>query len=146
MPGDKVKFHAVYTATADASASAVWAIWSDVNNWTQWDKGIAQAQISAPFQAGNSFSLTPQGAESIQVQLKTVTQGQEFSGEAVLPFGLIRNLHRVQSLGPKSEITHEIQAEIDEDSAGFFGKEIWPHMQSGLPESVRNIIALAEAD
>ncbi|MCW5256507.1 polyketide cyclase [Verminephrobacter aporrectodeae subsp. tuberculatae] len=123
----------------------VWAIWVDVNHWMQWDKGIAHAEIRENFQVGNAFSLTPQGGEPIQVHLKTVTQGEEFSDEAVLPFGVIRNVHCMQMLGKKLQLTHEVHAEIKEEAAGFFGKEIWPHMQSGLPESVNNIIALVQA-
>lgn len=137
-----VKFIASYTATADGSIEDVWAVWSDVNNWGKWDSGIEHTEISTNFKVGNTFSLTPRGGEPIQVTLKTVTSGEEFSDEAVLPFGTIRNLHRVERLGDKICLTHEVQAEIEPESSGFFGKEIWPHMQGGLSESVNNILSI----
>ena len=143
---NKVKFVASYTATADASVHDVWAIWADVNNWSKWDSGIERAEIRDNFRAGNSFSLTPQGGEPIQVQLKTVTAGEEFSDEAVLPFGVIRNIHRVETVGKKIQLTHEVQADINEEMSGFFSKKIWPHMQGGLPESVKNILLIVESD
>jgi hypothetical protein len=137
-----VKFIASYTATADASVEDIWAIWADVNNWGKWDSGIEHSEISTNFKAGNAFSLTPRGGEPIQVTLKTVTSGEEFSDEAILPFGTIRNLHRIDRLGDKIRLTHEVHADIAPDASGFFGKEIWPHMQGGLPESVNNILAI----
>ena len=140
----KVKFYASYTATSDALAHDVWAIWTDVNNWKNWDHGIAHTEIKDSFKAGNTFSLTPQGGEPIEITLKTVTQGEEFSDEAALPFGTIRNVHHMRSVGTKLQLTHEIHADIEEESAGFFGKEIWPHMQSGLPEAVINLLSLVQ--
>ncbi len=143
---NKVKFHAAYTATTEASVNDIWAIWADVNNWKKWDHGIAHTEIRDNFKVGSKFSLTPQGGEPIEITLKTVTQGEEFSDEAVLPFGIIRNVHRMQTVGKKLQITHEVHADINEEAAGFFGKEIWPHMQSGLPEAVNNIISIVQQD
>jgi hypothetical protein len=143
---DNVKFYAAYTATAESSIHDIWAIWVDVNNWKNWDNGIAHTEIRDSFKVGNKFSLTPQGGEPVEITLKTVTQGEEFSDEAVLPFGTIRNAHRVKAVGKKIQLTHEIHADIDKEAAGFFAKEVWPHMQSGLPEAVNNIISIVQED
>lgn len=141
---NNVKFHVAYTVTTDASAHDIWALWADVNNWSKWDHGIAHSEIRDSFKVGNRFSLTPQGGDPLEITLKTVTQGEEFSDEAVLPFGTIRNVHHMQAVGKKLQVTHEIHADIDEESAGFFGKEVWPHMQTGLPEAVNNLISLVQ--
>lgn len=138
-----VKFVASYQVTTHASVEDIWALWADVNNWKKWDSGIKQSEITNEFSAGNSFSLTPQGGEPIPVTLKTVTPGKEFSDEAILPFGVLRNIHRVEQLGKKITVTHEVHAEIAPEASDFFSKEIWSHMQASLPESVNNIISLA---
>lgn len=140
-----VKFIASYQATTHASAEDVWALWADINHWKKWDSGIKHSELLTQFSAGNTFSLTPQGGEPIPVTLKTVTPGKEFSDEAILPFGVLRNIHRIEQIGQQITITHEVHAEIEQDASGFFGKDIWPHMQDGLPESVNNIISLATA-
>lgn len=137
-----VQYVASYTATAPASVEDIWAIWADVNNWSKWDNGIEHSSITTNFRAGNTFSLTPRGGEPIEITLKSVTSGEEFSDEAVLPFGTIRNLHRINRLGDHVSLTHEVHADIAPEAAGFFGKEIWPHMQGGLPESVNNILSI----
>lgn len=96
---NNLKFHVAYTVTTDASAHDIWALWADVNNWSKWDHGIAHSEIRDSFKVGNRFSLTPQGGDPLEITLKTVTQGEEFSDEAVLPFGTIRNVHHMQAVG-----------------------------------------------
>jgi len=143
MP-NKNKYIAAVTVTVDATVPDIWVIWTDVSAWNTWDHGIEQSKLNGSFRAGNTFSLTPRGGEPLEVTLKTVTQGEEFSDEAVLPFGSIRNFHRVEPLGRKVKLTHEVHAEINEEEAEFFEKNIWPHMQGGLAESVGNIANLVQ--
>ncbi|GLR08433.1 polyketide cyclase [Mixta theicola] len=138
-----VKFIASYQVTTHATAETIWALWADVNNWDKWDSGINNAELHDEFKAGNKFSLTPQGGEPILVTLKTVTPQKEFSDETILPFGVLRNIHYIEEIGQQITVTHEVQAEISQEAYGFFSKEIWPHMQGGLPESVNNILSLA---
>jgi Polyketide cyclase / dehydrase and lipid transport len=137
--GDPQKFVASATVTVDAKMHDIWAVWVDVNGWKTWDAGIDSTQIEGNFKAGNSFLLKPQGGEPVTVTIKTVTQGEEFSDETVLPFGTIRTYHRMAKLGSLVSVTHEVEATIDPQSVGFFAKEIWPHMQTGLSESLNNL-------
>jgi hypothetical protein len=139
-------FEAAATVTVKTSPNDIWAIWADVNAWTSWDPGVARTEMRANFKSGSTFSLTPQGRPPIQVTIKTVTQGEEFSDEAVLPFGTIRTYHRMEPLGERVKMTHEVVADIDADSVTFFEKEIWPHLQIGLPVSVNNIANIVESD
>ena len=44
----------------------------------------------------------------------------------------------------KAEVTHGIEAGISEEAAGFFGTEIWPHMQEDLPLALEGIREIAE--
>jgi hypothetical protein len=141
-----VTFEGSYTAKTKASAQALWALWTDVNHWHEWDNGIARAEIKDEFRAGKSFSLKPQGGDdTFQVQLKTVTPGKEFSDETVLPFGVLRGTHKIETDGKQNKVTVGLRAEVSEEASEFFSKEIWPHMDGGLSEAVDNLISLAEA-
>jgi hypothetical protein len=143
---DTQQYIAAATVTVKASQHDIWAIWVDVNGWTNWDQGLAKTEMRGNFKAGTTFTLTPQGGQPVQVTIKTVTQGEEFSDEAVLPFGSIRTTHRMEPLGDRVKMTHEVTAEIKADARAFFEGEIWPHMQIGLPVSLNNIVSIVEAD
>ncbi|MDQ1047527.1 SRPBCC family protein [Streptomyces sp. V4I2] len=143
---DTQKFVASATATVHAQAHDIWAVWVDVNAWKNWDDGIESTRLHGNFKAGNTFTLTPKGGEPMEVVLRTVTQGEEFSDETVLPFGNIVTRHRMQPLDGRVQLTHEVTAEIHCEMAPFFGKDIWPHLQSGLSSSLLGLADLVSGD
>jgi hypothetical protein len=132
-------FVAGATVTVNAKAHDIWALWVDVNAWKTWDPGIDSTELHGNFKAGNTFTLKPQGGEPMEVVLVSVTQGEEFTDETVLPFGTIRNRHRMAQAGSRVVVTHEVEAEIAADAVGFFATEIWPNLQDGTAESVKNV-------
>lgn len=139
-------FVASATLTIDAKMGDIWAVWADANAWTNWDDGIESVKLHGNFKTGTEITLTPQGAEPVTVVLKTVSQGEGFTDETVLPFGVIRNNHAMAQDGDLVTITHEVRAEIDREFAALFGAKIWPGMQEGIAESLRNLADLVSSD
>ena len=139
------RFFASETTMIDAPPGDIWAVWVDINGWPRWDDGLETTTFSGAFRAGNTFELTPRGREALTVTLRSVTQGEEFTDETELPFGTIRTAHRMRPVGGKVELTHEVEAIINTPEAGFFGDEIWPHMQGGLGGALANIRDIVEA-
>jgi len=139
-----VKFERSCSAKTSATAEAIWALWSDVNSWPTWDQGIQRAEIRDGFTAGKTFTLVPMGGEPVNVELKTVVPATEFTDETVLPFGVLKTFHKIEREGKARKVTVAVRAEVDPDASGFFSKEIWPHMEGGLPESLKSLIELAE--
>jgi hypothetical protein len=144
MP-DTERFVAAATVTVDARAHDIWALWVDVRGWSTWDDGIESATPNSNFKAGNTICLKPRGGEAVIVTIRTVTQGMEFSDEALLPFGCIRNFHRMEAVGERVKLTHEVLAEVNADATAFFAREIWPHLQDGVVTSLANIAAIVES-
>ncbi|UFH50198.1 SRPBCC family protein [Pseudomonas sp. KNUC1026] len=138
-------FTCTVSMTAAATPADIWALWVDVGNWSGWDEGIECSRLVAQFREGGTIELTPKGAGPVTVELKTVTQGEEFSDETVLPFGTLKNSHRLEPLGDRVLITHTVQALINADSVGFFEDAVWPHMQGGVAESLGQLISIAQA-
>ncbi len=139
-------FVASATITVNAKMGDVWAVWADVNAWTNWDDGIESVKLHGNFKTGTEITLTPLGAEPVTVVLTTVSQGEGFSDEAVLPFGTIRNHHAMAPAGDLVTITHEVRAEIGGEAATMFGAKIWPGMQEGVGQSLRNLADLVGND
>ncbi|CUU59342.1 Polyketide cyclase / dehydrase and lipid transport [Parafrankia irregularis] len=132
-------FLASATVTVGANMHDIWAVWVDVNAWKSWDTGIESTKLHGNFKAGNTFTLTPAGGQPMEVTITSVTQGEEFSDETVLPFGTIRTSHRMEPLGGLVRLTHEVRAEIAEDAVEMFGVKIWPHLQSGLSTALNEL-------
>jgi hypothetical protein len=131
-------FVAAATVTVDVRVGDIWAVWVDVSHWTNWDDGIEKIQLHGNFKQGNTFTLEPKGADPVECTLVSVSQGEEFVDEAVLPFGTIRTRHHLEPVGDRVKITHEQVAEVAA-AAGFFGTQVWPGLQRGLAESLLNL-------
>ncbi|MGW1375045.1 SRPBCC family protein [Streptomyces sp. NPDC002446] len=143
---DTQRFVAQAAVTVNALVHDIWAVWVDVNAWKNWDDGIDSTQLHGNFKAGNTYTLTPQGGEPLTVTLTSVTQGEEFSDEAVLPFGRLLTHHRMEPLGSRIKVTHELVAEIADEMVPVFAREVWPHLQSGLSQSLVNLADLVGSD
>lgn len=58
---------------------AIWRLWSDVNNWTNWQEDLDSCKMSGPFAAGNHFLLKPKGAPTFKIKLIEVQEGKKFT-------------------------------------------------------------------
>jgi hypothetical protein len=139
------RFSVTHTEATTAQAAQIWALWQDVNNWPSWDVGLERCAIEGDFVAGNSFTLRPHGApDEIRAELVEVKPHEGFTDETRLPFGVLRASHAFSAGSDGNKVTHTIEADVAPEHAGFFAKEIWSGMEHGLPESVRNIVKVAE--
>ena len=59
------------TIVIHAPAGKVWAVFTNVNRWTQWQKDITSALLTAPFQTGSVIEWKTNGF-SIHSELQTV--------------------------------------------------------------------------
>jgi hypothetical protein len=141
-----IKFEAAYTATVTANRADIWAIWSDPGKWEGLDDGNLLADSSkGAFRPGSVIHLKLRSGQTVDVRLTKVLEGQAFSDETKLPYGVVRTEHKMEESGKNLIISYAIHAEIAEDSADAFSKEYWPNLLEGIPHQVHNVTALAKA-
>lgn len=80
----------------EAPVETVWKVFSDVDNWSQWQKEIPGSKINGPFQAGTSFDWKTHGL-TIRSTFHTVNSNREigWSGPAFGSFA-IHNWHFIK--------------------------------------------------
>jgi Polyketide cyclase / dehydrase and lipid transport len=62
-----------------ASPATVWSVWSDPNNWSRWNSGIASARVDGPIAEGTKGTMTTSRGSSHDVTFHNVTPGRGFS-------------------------------------------------------------------
>ena len=77
-------FHREFTTTTSAARSTIWALWTDINNWSSWNAGVAQAKFTGPFVMGAEFSMTPTGQDAMTSRLVHVDEGVAFTDETLI--------------------------------------------------------------
>jgi hypothetical protein len=139
-----------YAVETPVARDAIWAVFSDVDRWTQWDTSMEKVAFDGPMQTGTVFRMTPVGQEEITSRLVDVRAGElsvdrtEFAG-LTLTF-----THRFDPL-PGGGTRVAFRVEID--GAGVDGApgvrtvetEIGPAITADFPDAVNALIALAAA-
>lgn len=86
------------TIETSASAARVWAYFSDVPRWKDWNAGIEAIEIHGPFQAGTSFNMQPPGQDAFNSTLIEVTPNESFSDETVVDETCVVVIHKLLPL------------------------------------------------
>lgn len=141
------KYSVSYSETSNAvTTEQIWKMWTDINNWPSWDKGLEFCAIPQNFcfAIGQSFKLRPIGVPvdffTTIVDLKEKTF---FKDKTETPFGTVEVLHSVHETADGVCLTHHIEAVIYEHLVENFEKSHLTKWKIELPQSVKNLITKA---
>ncbi len=130
------------TAQTSASAERVWAVYQDVANWPQWDKGLAQYQPDGPFATGTAGVLQPVGGPELPFTLTLVEDGRRFDDRTPIgPETAIIGRHELTPLASGAQITHTV--EIDGPDAEQMAQALG-FTQAELQETANTLARYAE--
>ncbi|MEU4741076.1 SRPBCC family protein [Actinosynnema sp. NPDC023658] len=127
-----------HSVDTTAPAAAVWALWSDVDRWTEWDGELDAVTLEGPFAVGSTGTMAIPGQPPITFALTSVVEGEGFTDETVVPGATLRFVHRVEEVDGRRRITHRLEA--DGPAAG----EIGPFVTEDMPQAVEALARLAE--
>ncbi|MFY9720862.1 MAG: SRPBCC family protein [Candidatus Cybelea sp.] len=65
--------------TTTAPPERVWKLWSNPNNWSRWNSGIASAQLGGPIADGARGKMTTNHRSTHDVIFSNVSEGRGFS-------------------------------------------------------------------
>jgi hypothetical protein len=126
-----------------ASPEAIWRLWSDVAGWPEWNADIEHIEISGPFAAGSTISMTPVGEDPIELRIAEAIEPRLFVDEAKLEGIVVRTIHRVEDLeGDRSRVVYRM--EISGPAADSVGAELGPQISADFPETLSALVQRAE--
>jgi uncharacterized protein YndB with AHSA1/START domain len=126
-----------------ASPEAIWRLWSDVAGWPEWNADIEHIEISGPFAAGSTISMTPIGQDAVELRVTEAVEPDLFVDEANLGDVVVRTTHRVERLeGDRSRVTYRM--EISGPAADSVGPEVGPQISADFPETLAALVQHAE--
>jgi hypothetical protein len=98
-----------HTLETDASAEAIWRLWSEVSTWSRWDDDIEWAQLDGPFAVGSRGRLKPKGIPAAGFALVSVVPGVAYTVEQRLPLATLRFHHELaETAGDSTRFTHRV--------------------------------------
>jgi hypothetical protein len=71
-----------HSIETNAIPQAIWALWSDVARWPEWNADLERAELSGPFGAGGTVTMFPRGQEPIELRIaEAYTLGPQLGPE-----------------------------------------------------------------
>ena len=126
-----------------ASPEAIWRLWSDVASWPAWNADIEHIEISGPFAAGSTISMTPIGQDPVELRIAEAVEPDLFVDEANLGDVVVRTIHHIERLqGGRSGVTYRM--EISGPAADSVGPELGPQISADFPQTLAALAQHAE--
>ncbi|HJZ76901.1 MAG TPA: SRPBCC family protein [Vicinamibacterales bacterium] len=72
---------------------AVWAAWSDVDRWHEWDPDLEFARAADGFSAGTRFVLKPKGGPKVTIRLLRAEPLRGYTDLTVFPLARMYGIH-----------------------------------------------------
>ena len=86
-------------ATFEAEPAAVWAVWTDVARWPQWDVSKEIARLDGPFGPGVSGWAKQRGNLGGSFTITAVETGRRWTSECAVPLGKVVFDHVLEPAG-----------------------------------------------
>lgn len=94
-----MKFVLTQTAEIEANVEGVWAAWSNVAAFPEWDPREIATSIDGPFQVGATGWSKQRGNPRAPFRITAVAAPHAWSSECPLPGGRLEISHLVEEIG-----------------------------------------------
>jgi hypothetical protein len=124
-----------------ASAIQIWAVWTDVDGWGAWDKGLASAMLDGSMKLGAKGTVIDFSGRRLPFTVTEWIDGKAYSFVTALPFGTLNIRRSIVSHNP-CRFRHDVKFE---GLGGWvLSHFLGPGFRQKLPETMDCIAAIAE--
>jgi uncharacterized membrane protein len=135
-------FTAQYSKTTTATREQIWQIWSDVENWKNWDKELASSKLFGQLKSGAKGEVVTTGGQKSTFEVTDCKENEVLADVSRLPLCEMRLIHTLSDTKDGLEVTHKVTmtGPLTFLYVQLFGKKV----AQGLPDAVNSLVALAE--
>lgn len=125
------------------TADKIWQVWTDVNNWHEWQDDIEYAKLDGSLAPGGTIRFKPKDGQEIRLQI-TEAEGFRFVDIASFPLARMHDCHELAVYGDTVEIMSTISA--SGPLAFVWRKLVMEGVAAGLEEQTMKLIKRIEHD
>ncbi|WP_373541083.1 SRPBCC family protein [Chamaesiphon sp.] len=131
-----------HTLQTSASPEKIWAIWTDVAHWSEWDTELSAASLDGTFGLGAVGKLRPKSGPVSSFRISQFNVGKSYTFTTKLPLSQL-NVYRHLHIGSDGTyFTHEVS--FQGFLAFLFGVLLGRRFRTKLPGIMENIKRIAE--
>jgi Polyketide cyclase / dehydrase and lipid transport len=132
-----------HTLKTAAPPEQIWAIWTDVENWSDWDTELVDSRLESSFALGAIGQLTPKKGQVSTFKISQLNPGESYTFTVGLPLCRL-NVHRYLQLQPDGTyFTHEVS--FRGLLGWLFGRLLGRQFKAVLPGIMENVKRIAES-
>ena len=131
-----------HTLKTSASPERIWAIWTNVEHWSEWDTELVDSRLESAFALGAVGTLTPKQGRVSTFRISQLSTGTSYTFTLNLPLCKL-NVHRhLHSQSDGTYFTHEVS--FQGLLAVLFSFLLGRRFRIVLPSVMENIKQIAE--
>ena len=131
------------STTINATPKKIFSIYTDVQNWPQWDPDAKSATIDGAFVSGATGVVVPHGGPTSKIAFQNVVQNKGFSVLCKLPLCKMRFEYELHPLGEQTKAIHRVV--FTGLLAPVFNLLIGSGMKKSIPKGLESLRALAQS-
>lgn len=122
--------------------SAVYAVYTEVEQWHEWDPDTRAARLDGPFAVGTMGVLTPAQGFAVKMRLTEVAPERGFTVECKAPLCVMRFEHELTPIDGGVVALHRVT--FSGPLAWLFGRLVGARVRLGLPVTMQSLKRHAE--
>lgn len=136
-----VKFS--HTVETTVSPEQIWAVWVDVLNWKDWDKGLKESYLESDFKLNANGKIIPDKGPKSTFVVSQFDEGKSYTFKTNIPFGKLIVRRSLVSINEKqTNFTHEV--EFTGLFKKVFAKKLGQKYKLILPQVMQSIVEIAQ--
>jgi hypothetical protein len=121
------------------SVEHIWAVWTNVNQWHEWQPDIEEAKIEGEFKVGNTFMLKPKGGPKVKIEIIEVEPFKHFTDLTRFPGARMYGSHEFIVHGNELEIKTTMS--IEGPLSFLWRKLVAEDVANGMPDQTECLIS-----
>lgn len=127
------------SVTGKTTVQKLWNLYSDVNKWQMWDKGIASVELFGKFAVSTSGVMNMADGAALPFSIVACEVEKSFTTQSRLGNIIVTFGHEIKENGELVTVTHTVTIEGGNDmQMEGMGKGI----VANIPECMQRLIAL----
>lgn len=123
--------------------SAVWKVWTDVDQWKTWQDDIESIKLMGPFKVGTKIAFKPKGGPTFHLDIVEVQDGKIFTDITHFLFAKMHDRHEL--IVHENEVEIKTTLSVDGPLSFFWRKLVIENIAKGIEVQTENLIAKVKA-
>lgn len=134
--------HFWHRIQTEVEPEKIWAIWTEVEQWQQWDTGLKSAALNEPFAKGAKGYIISLEGRKAKFKITDYKAGVSYTFKTRLFLSSLYVKRYLVVENGKTHFTHEVW--FKGLLGGLFAKKMGPQFREMLPQVMENILEIAQ--